>query len=45
VDVRGRVVALETYDAKPARVKSLALVDTFACYPDGASTIEEHVEA
>jgi pimeloyl-ACP methyl ester carboxylesterase len=39
----GGVVALETYDAKPARVKSLALVDTFAYYPDGASTIEERV--
>src|SRR5579859_487103 len=31
----GGVVALETYDAKPARVKSLALVDTFAFYPGG----------
>src|SRR5690348_9065595 len=33
----GGVVALETYDAKPARVKSLALVDTFAFYPGGAA--------
>ena len=39
----GGVVALETFDAKPARVKSLALVDTFAYYPDGASTIDERV--
>ncbi|HET9343320.1 MAG TPA: alpha/beta hydrolase [Candidatus Eremiobacteraceae bacterium] len=39
----GGVVALETYDAKPARVKSLALVDTFAFYPDGSTSIDERV--
>ena len=39
----GGVVALETYDAKPARVKSLALVDTFAYHPDAAKTVDERV--
>jgi len=39
----GGVVALETYDAKPARVKSLALVDTFAFYPGGVASIDERV--
>jgi len=39
----GGVVALETYDAKPARVKSLALVDTFAFYPGGAASTDERV--
>jgi len=39
----GGVVALETYDAKPARVKSLALVDTFAFYPGGAGSIDERI--
>ena len=39
----GGVVALETYDAKPARVKSLALVDTFASYPRGGSSIDERI--
>ena len=39
----GGVVAMETYDAKPARVKSLALVDTFAFYPDGATSIHERL--
>lgn len=39
----GGVVAMETFDAKPARVKSLALVDTFAHYPNGAETIEERI--
>jgi 3-oxoadipate enol-lactonase len=35
----GGVVALETYDAKPARVLSLALVDTFAFHTDGAQSM------
>jgi len=39
----GCVVALETYDAKPARVKSLALVDTFAFYPGGVASIDERI--
>jgi 3-oxoadipate enol-lactonase len=39
----GGVVAMETYDAKPARVKSLALVDTFAHYPEGADTIDQRI--
>ncbi|HYK51969.1 MAG TPA: alpha/beta hydrolase [Candidatus Eremiobacteraceae bacterium] len=39
----GGVVALETYDAKPARVKSLALVDTFAFYPGGIASIDERI--
>jgi 3-oxoadipate enol-lactonase len=39
----GGVVALETYDAKPARVKSLALVDTFAFYPGGVASIDERI--
>lgn len=39
----GGVVALETYDAKPARVKSLALVDTFAFYPDDSTSIDERI--
>ena len=39
----GGVVALETYDAKPARVRSLALVDTFAFYPGGAASIDERI--
>ena len=39
----GGVVALETYDAKPARVKSLTLVDTFAFYPDGSTSIDERI--
>ena len=39
----GGVVALETFDARPARVKSLALVDTFAFYPGGAASIDERV--
>ena len=39
----GGVVALEAYDAKPARVKSLALVDTFAFYPGGAASIDERI--
>lgn len=39
----GGVVALEAYDAKPARVKSLALVDTFAFYPGGVASIDERI--
>ena len=39
----GGVVAMETYDAKPARVKSLALVDTFAYYPTGAEKMDERI--
>ena len=39
----GGVVALETYDAKPARVLSLALVDTFAFYPNGATSMDERI--
>lgn len=39
----GGVVALETYDAKPARVKSLALVDTFALYPGGTASIDDRI--
>ena len=39
----GGVVALETYDAKPSRVKSLALVDTFAFYPGGVASIDERI--
>jgi 3-oxoadipate enol-lactonase len=39
----GGVVALETYDAKPARVKSLALVDTFAFYPNGTESMRERI--
>jgi 3-oxoadipate enol-lactonase len=39
----GGVVALETYDSKPARVTSLALVDTFAFYPDGAKSMDQRL--
>jgi len=39
----GGVVALETYDAKPARVRSLALVDTFAFYPNGVASMDERI--
>jgi 3-oxoadipate enol-lactonase len=39
----GGVVALEFFDAKPARVKSLALVDTFAFYPGGAQSMDERI--
>jgi pimeloyl-ACP methyl ester carboxylesterase len=34
---------METYDAKPARVKSLALVDTFAFYPKGTESMDERI--
>lgn len=39
----GGVVAMETYATKPALVKSLALVDTFARYPGGVESIEERL--
>ena len=39
----GGVVAMETFDAKPSRVKSLALVDTFAYYPRGAETMDQRI--
>lgn len=39
----GGTVAMETFDAKPARVKSLALVDTFAYYPNGAEGMKERI--
>jgi 3-oxoadipate enol-lactonase len=39
----GGVVAMETFDAKPARVKSLALVDTFAYYPQAAETMDQRI--
>lgn len=41
----GGVVAMECFDAKPARVKSLALVDTFAFYPGAAESMDERVAA
>lgn len=40
----GGVVAMEAYDAKPARVKSLALVDTFAYYPGGTESIPDRIK-
>lgn len=39
----GGVVAMEAYSAKPARVKSLALVDTFAHHPDGSATMDQRI--
>jgi 3-oxoadipate enol-lactonase len=39
----GGVVAMESYATKPARVKSLALLDTFARYPGGLEKIEERI--
>ena len=39
----GGVVALEAYSARPARVRSLALVDSFAFYPGGVESIPERM--
>ncbi len=39
----GGVVALETYDAKPARVRSLSLVDTFAYHPEASKSIDDRI--
>jgi 3-oxoadipate enol-lactonase len=39
----GGVVAMEVYATQPKRVRSLALLDTFAFYPNGADTIEERI--
>ncbi|HXW77411.1 MAG TPA: alpha/beta hydrolase [Candidatus Eremiobacteraceae bacterium] len=41
----GGVVALEAYSAKPARVRSLALVDTFAFHPEANVSVDERIEA
>lgn len=40
----GGVVSLECYARAPERVRSLALVDTFAFYPGGAESMRERIE-
>jgi 3-oxoadipate enol-lactonase len=40
----GGRVALELYASRPARVRSLALVDTFAFYPDGDESVNERIK-
>ncbi|MBC5806576.1 MAG: hypothetical protein DLM53_04465 [Candidatus Eremiobacter antarcticus] len=40
----GGVIALECYRQAPGRVRSLALVDTFAFYPGGVESMRERID-